>query len=155
MISELLDNFKTQFVLGSISKKRLASCHPDLIKIVETAIKITNVDFGISEGHRSIELQQKYYQEGKSLIDGITKKGKHNYSPSLAIDYYPWVNGEISWSVESLSYLAGIFHAVAEMLFAAGEITHKLRWGGNWDMDGEILTDQTLDDRPHMELVNP
>jgi len=154
-MNELLKNFKAKFSFGIRSKEKLYTCHPDLILIFETAIAISNVDFGVSEGNRSIADQYKYYRAGKSQIDGIHKKGKHNYKPSLAVDYYAFINGKASWDKEALSYIAGLLHAVTEILYAAGKITHKLRWGGNWDMDGEILTDQTFDDRPHAELVNP
>jgi peptidoglycan L-alanyl-D-glutamate endopeptidase CwlK len=119
------------------------------------AIKITNVDFGIAEGYRSIEKQQQYFKEGKSKIDGVSKKGKHNYSPSLAVDIYPYFENGAKWDNEHLSYLSGIIHAVSEILFADGKISHKVRWGGNWDMDGIILIDQSFDDRPHFELVLP
>jgi peptidoglycan L-alanyl-D-glutamate endopeptidase CwlK len=104
--------------------------------------------------HR-IEKQHQYFKEGKSKIDGVTKKGKHNYIPSLAVDIYPYFDNGAKWDNEHLSYLSGIIHAVSEMLFASGKITHKIRWGGNWDMDGIILIDQSFDDRPHFELVLP
>jgi len=135
------------------SKERLATCHEDLQLIMITAIAISDVDFGIAEGHRSIEKQQQYYAEGKSQIDGVSKKGKHNYEPSLAADIYPWSEGRADWDEETLSYLSGIIHAVSEMLFMDKKITHKVRWGGNWDMDGTIMTDQTFADRPHFELI--
>jgi peptidoglycan L-alanyl-D-glutamate endopeptidase CwlK len=159
-MEEILKNFKAIYSFGRFSRKKLDTCHPDLILILETAIAISNVDFGVSEGERTQEKQNEYYQQGRTKpgpiitwIDGYTKKGKHNYDPSMAADYYAFVNGKISYNLEALSYLAGLFHAVAEVLYAAGKITHKIRWGGNWDMDGEILTDQTFDDRPHVELI--
>jgi peptidoglycan L-alanyl-D-glutamate endopeptidase CwlK len=141
------------FNFGTGSRNKIASCHADLQLILFTAISISDVDFGVSEGNRSIELQKKYFDQGKSKIDGVTKKGKHNYSPSLAADIYAFVNGRASYDKETLSYLAGLLHAVAELLFMHGKITHHLRWGGNWDMDGEILLDQSFDDRPHIELI--
>lgn len=141
------------YKFGRASKLRLQTCHKDLQLIMEESIKITDVDFGIAEGHRDIALQQQYFKEGKSKIDGISKIGKHNLLPSMATDVYPFVNGRACYEVEHISYLAGVIHAVAEMLYAQGKITHKLRWGGNWDMDGEILLDQSFDDRPHFELV--
>jgi len=121
--------------------------------ILRTSISICPIDFGIAEGHRSIALQKKYFDEGKSKIDGITKTGKHNSKPSMATDIYLFINGKASWDNETLSYVMGHINAVAEMLFAQGKITHKIRWGGNWDMDGEILLDQSFDDRPHIELI--
>lgn len=140
---------------STTSETRLQTCHPDLQKVLRESLKISDIDFGIAEGHRSVELQQQYFKEGKSEIDGINKLGKHNMTPSMAADIYPWVNGKTNYNNETLSYLAGLIHAVATMLYNQGAITHKIRWGGNWDMDGEILTDQTLKDRPHVELYKP
>ena len=141
------------FRLGKTSKNRLETCHNDLQLIINEAIKISDVDFGVAEGHRSIEKQKRYFDEGKSKIDGVNKKGKHNYNPSLAVDIYPYFNGGANWDNEHLSYLAGVIHAVSEILLSQGKINHKIRWGGNWDMDGVILLDQSFDDRPHFELI--
>ncbi|MBN2669988.1 MAG: hypothetical protein JXR60_12275 [Bacteroidales bacterium] len=140
---------------SNTSQQRKATCHLDLQIILDVAISISPIDFGIAEGHRPTDLQLKYFKEGKSKIDGINKKGKHNYKPSLAADIYLFINGKASWDKESLSYVMGIIHAVAEILYEQGKITHKIRWGGNWDMDGEILIDQSFDDRPHIELIKP
>ncbi len=142
------------FKLSKKSLAKLSTCHKDLQLIINTAISISDIDFGISEGHRSIELQKKYYAESKSQIDGINKKGKHNYNPSLAVDIYLWINSKASWDNETLSYVSGLIHGVSEMLLKDNKIAHRIRWGGNWDMDGQILTDQTFDDRPHFELIN-
>lgn len=138
---------------GTTSKNRLATCHTDLQLIMEEAIRVSDVDFGIAEGYRTAERQKLLYDQGKSQIDGISKKGKHNYNPSLAVDIFPVIQGRADWDYEHLSYLAGLIHGVSEMLFQSGKIQHKVRWGGNWDMDGIILIDQTFDDRPHFELV--
>lgn len=137
------------------SKERLETCHKDLQLIMNTAISISDVDFGVAEGYRSPELQKKYFDEGKSKIDGISQKGKHNYNPSLAVDIYPYIDGQAKWDNEHLSYLAGVIHAITEMLYKDSKIVHKIRWGGNWDMNGVILIDQSFDDRPHFELVKP
>jgi peptidoglycan L-alanyl-D-glutamate endopeptidase CwlK len=142
-------------IFGKNSLEKLSTCDTDLQLILKTAISISNIDFGISEGFRSIELQQKFFNEGKSKIDGINKKGKHNYMPALAVDIFPVINGVVNFDNEHLSYLAGLIHAVTEILFQEGKITHKIRWGGNWNMDGTILIDQSFDDRPHFELIKP
>lgn len=141
------------YKFSKTSKARLETCHHDLQLIMNETIKITNIDFGISEGHRSIEKQQQYFLEGKSKIDGINTKGKHNYSPSMAVDIYPYFNNQARWDKEHLTYLAGLIHGVAEMLWQQNKINHTIRWGGNWDMDGVILLDQSFDDRPHFELI--
>ena len=140
------------FKFSSSSMERLSTCHADLQLIFMNTIEISNIDFGIAEGHRSLERQKKLFDEKKSKIDGISKKGKHNYSPSLAVDIYPFINGAANWDNEHLSYLAGLIHGVSQMLLNSGKIQHAVRWGGNWDNDGVILIDQSFDDRPHFEL---
>lgn len=142
------------YEFGETSKQKLATCHQDLQMIMGLAIMVSKVDFGIAEGYRSLEKQMQYFREGKSKIDGVKVKGKHNSMPSLAVDIYPFVNGKALWEDEHLSYLAGVIESVAQTLLRDGDIHHRIRWGGNWDMDGELLIDQSFDDRPHFELVN-
>ena len=146
------------YKLGKGSLKKLESVHHDLVKIIKLAITRTPVDFGISEGHRSLERQKQLYDQGKSKIDGINKKGKHNYSPSLAIDLYAYhpdieVRKKLAYDVPTLCIIAGVIISCADELKAKGDIKHSIRWGGNWDNDGVILYDQSFDDLPHFELV--
>lgn len=144
---------------GKVSNDKLATCHKDLQLILQVAIEISNVDFGISEGHRSIERQKELYAQGRTSpgqvvtwVDGVTKLSKHNQNPSMAVDIFPWIQGKIKWDNEHLSYLAGLIHGVAEMLLAQELITHRIRWGGNFDMDGELVEESSTD-RPHFELI--
>ena len=154
------------YAFGNRSKQRLATCHPDIQKVLNLALSRSNVDFGVSEGHRSIETQQAYYAIGRTVqlrrgtitnVDGIIKKGKHNYTPSKAVDIYIWhdeleTRKEISYDGMHLAYVAGLIESCAKELYDKGEITYKIRWGGNWDSDGIIIFDQNLDDMPHFEL---
>lgn len=139
--------------LSKTSLDRLYTCHPDLIKIVLYAISVSRVDLGVAEGHRTLEDQKKYYDEGKSRIDGINKKGKHNYFPSLAVDIYAFYNGKAQWDRPSLCYLAGVMVTSAQILLKQKEISHELRWGGNWNTDSTIIRGQNLIDLPHFELI--
>ncbi len=133
---------------------KLSTCHIDLQLIAKTVIEITPIDFGISEGHRSLEKQQEYFKKGLSKIDGINKKGKHNYDPSMAFDFYIYVPGKkLSYDKYHLTFIAGLLIAVAKMLKLEKKITYDVRWGGNWDSDGEIIYDQTFQDLPHLELI--
>jgi len=146
------------YKLGKGSLKKLESVHHDLVKIIKLAITRTPVDFGISEGHRTLDRQKELYDQGKSKIDGINKKGKHNYSPSLAIDLYAYhpdieVRKKLAYDVPTLCLIAGVIISCADELKAKGDIKHSIRWGGNWDNDGVILYDQSFDDLPHFELV--
>jgi len=135
-----------------LSLERLNSCHEDLRLICHEAIKY--IDFSVLEGHRSLEKQQEYFKSGKSKLDGINKKSKHQYMPSRAVDIAPY---PIDFKQEAKSkarfyFLAGIMFAVSNMLFEKGLIAHKLRWGGDWNGNIEFH-DQTFDDLPHFELM--
>lgn len=142
------------YVFGKRSKEKLSQCHPDLQLIAEEALKVSSMDFGVSEGHRSLEKQMEYFNSGRSKVDGIKIKGKHNYQPSLAFDIYAYISGKpkLAYNTSNLAYLGGVITATAKRLLNEGKITHRLRWGFNWDMDGEIGTDQRFQDMPHFEL---
>lgn len=146
------------FRFGKSSKTKLETCHEDLQTVLQLAISRSRIDFGISEGHRSLERQKQLFDEGRSKIDGIEKKGKHNYDPSLAADIYiyhadPDTRSKLLYDKASLSYIAGVVISCAGELLEKREINHNIRWGGNWDKDGVILQDQSFDDLPHFELT--
>lgn len=157
------------FKFGSRSKKQVETCHPDLKKIFYLAISRSRVDFGVSEGHRPIKKQQEYYAIGRTVelhrkpitnVDGINKLGKHNFNPSLAGDIFIWHNDpkireKIAWDKVHMSYIAGLMDSCAKELYDSGEITHLIKWGANWDIDGIIDYDQSFDDYPHFELIKP
>lgn len=147
------------YKFGNRSLDNLRTCHQDLQKVASLAISRSHVDFGITEGHRTLTRQKQLFDEGKSKIDGINKKGKHNYKPSLAFDYYIYhpdleTRRKLAYDKVSLAYVAGLLQSCSEELFEKGEISHRLRWGANWDSDGIIDLDQSFDDYPHVELLN-
>jgi peptidoglycan L-alanyl-D-glutamate endopeptidase CwlK len=143
------------FKLGARSITNLANVHEDLRLIVEEAIKVSQVDFTITEGYRTIERQKELFDAGKSKIDGVTRKGKHNHFPSMAVDFIAYVPGKkkLAYDQTHLIYLVGVFTTVGELLYQQGKISHKVRSGANWDRDGELLYDQKFWDMPHIELI--
>ena len=158
--------------LGKRSKKQFDTLHPDLQTIVSWGLKYCAVDMTLVEGHRPPEKQLEYFKKGREFVDGRWKlvrpkqkitnvdgyhiKGKHNYSPSLAVDIAAYVPGkkQLTWDAVHLTYIGSSLIMIAEFLYDDGIIEHKLRWGGNWDKDGD-LADNTLYDRPHVELYKP
>ena len=108
------------------------------------------MDFSVIEGQRSIKRQQKLFAEGKSAIDGISAKSKHNETPSLAVDLLPHphtLNGVNVWAdKQRFCVLSGLMQA------AAAELNLTLRWGGDWDGDGNNA-DSNFHDLPHFELT--
>jgi len=126
--------------LSQSSLDKLASCHPDLQRVLCEAIKI--VDFTVCDGHRGKDAQNKAVAEGKSKTPWPTSK--HNHKPSLAVDVAPY---PIDWKDrERFIYLAGIFKGIA---FKEGVL---LRWGGDWDGDSDFL-EHEFRDLPHFELI--
>lgn len=146
------------YKFGKNSLKQLDTCHEDLKKIMNLAISRSNIDFGISEGYRTVKRQKELYLQGKSKIDGIRKFSKHNKYPSHAVDIYVYhpdydIRRELSYDKVHLAYVCGIIKSCSEELYSKGEIGYKLRFGLNWDDDGIIDFDQSFDDYPHIELV--
>ena len=78
------------------SKSRLETCHPDIQLICNELIKI--YDFSVLEGHRSPETQQEYFAEGKSKLDGVNRRSKHQASPSMAVDIMPYKKASNAFS---------------------------------------------------------
>lgn len=126
----------TNYKLSNTSKKRLSTCDEKIQKVIKEAIKTSPIDFGVSEGHRTLEKQQAYYRDGKSTLNGIDKKSRHQSMPSEAIDLYAYDKGA-KWDEKSLTLLAG------HILGTANRLGVDLVWGGNW---------KTFKDMPHFEL---
>jgi peptidoglycan LD-endopeptidase CwlK len=132
---------------GNVSMSRLVTCHEDLQVLCKDAIKI--IDFSILCGHRSTETQIALFNEGKSKLDGVTKKSKHQSNPSRAVDIMPYPGriNEISvWDEPRRFYmLAGV------MIGCANKLGISITWGGDWDNDF-TFSDQSFHDLPHFEL---
>lgn len=139
------------------SKKMLLDADKDLHMVCYEVKKISKIDFDISCIYRSPSKQNEKFKQGKSKIDGIKNIGKHNKKPAEAADIYCYKDHQsrASYSVHQMAYIAGLFDAVAHYLYHSGKISHLIRWGGNWDHDGIIITDQDFDDLPHFELYKP
>jgi peptidoglycan L-alanyl-D-glutamate endopeptidase CwlK len=128
------------------SKSNLKTCHFDLQIIFNNVIKY--FDCSIICGHRNFEDQDKAYQAGLSQLK--FPNSSHNLMPSLAVDAAPY---PIVWTdVNRIRYFAGFVMGVAETLRLQKIITHKLRWGGDWDRDTELKNNH-FNDLVHFELV--
>ena len=129
----------------SFSKRsldNLKNADKRLVDICNELIKIT--DFTVIESYRSIERQQELFNKGFSKIDGISKKGKHNYFPSLAIDIIPFKKGHNPFDGSKESDL--MFNELAKQFKeVAKQLNIKIQWGGNW---------VNFSDKPHFELVS-
>lgn len=120
------------FKLSNKSLDRLKGVHPDLVKVVKRSIELTEVDFSIGEGLRTIERQKDLVAKGASQ----TMKSRH--LTGHAVDLYAFVDSTVSWEWK---YYAKISDAV---LKAAKELGVDVEWGGNW---------KTIKDGPHFQLT--
>lgn len=129
---------------GTRSKNNLCDAHQDIQKLFNEVIK--HYDCAVICGHRNQEDQDGAFYEGRSKVQW--PDSKHNKQPSLAVDVVPWhaIKPNVRWDDKDKFYhFAGYVQAVADQLKI------DLRWGGDWDNDGE-LHDQTFFDLPHFEL---
>lgn len=137
-------------IFGAESKRQLATCHNDLQAVANEAIKY--IDFSITEGHRGQAAQELAVAKGNSQVH--FPFGRHNSLPSLAFDFSPfpidWGGGQ--YNLERWCYIAGYIMMIGERLLAEGKITHKLRWGGDWNRNDD-MRDEKFRDRPHIEIV--
>jgi len=117
--------------LGTRSKKRLEGVHPDLVRVVERAIELTEVDFTVLEGMRTVARQRKLVAKGAST----TMNSRH--LTGHAVDIGAWVGGTVRWDWP-------LYYKLAEaMKQAAKELNVDLEWGGDW---------KSFKDGPHFEL---
>lgn len=129
------------------SKERLESCHIDLQELFTEVLRY--YDCSIIEGHRSRERQAELYNKGLSKVT----ESKHNQSPSLAVDVAPYLLGGIHWEdIPSFYQFAGAVLVIAQQLLEAGKISHRVRWGGDWNSD-RLSLDETFQDCVHFELL--
>lgn len=140
-------------IFGKESRAKLRTCHPDLQLIFNEVIKY--YDTTILEGVRSDERQKDLFDEGLSKCDGKSVKSKHQRyvdGYSYAVDAVPY---PVEWGdIKRFFFLAGIVISTSERLYAEGKISHKIRWGHDWDND-RLFNDQTFNDSPHYELYKP
>jgi peptidoglycan L-alanyl-D-glutamate endopeptidase CwlK len=78
--------------LGPKSMDKLKGVHPDLVRVVKRAIFLSEVDFIVTEGLRSVDKQARLVKAGASK----TMNSRH--LTGHAIDVAPVINGEVSWA---------------------------------------------------------
>ena len=120
---------------GRKSKEKLKGVDAKLVNVANELIKL--MDVTVIEGLRSQERQNELVAEGKSK----TKFGKHVAGKALDLAPYP-----INWKDrERFHYMGGLIRGIGHSLGV------NIRWGGDWDSDGEIA-DNNFDDLVHVEI---
>jgi len=155
------------------SQAVLETLHPDLQKIMNLVIQRTSVDIVLVEGARDVSTQKRYFEDGLSKINPdrysseeelcrvakhITIKDHSLYNYSRAVDFcaYAFYKGKnYSYDMTHLVYISTAIEQCAKDLYSRGVVSHIIRTGVNWDMDGILKFDQSFLDAPHVEIVKP
>jgi peptidoglycan L-alanyl-D-glutamate endopeptidase CwlK len=98
------------FSLSQRSKDRLKGVHPDLVKVIEEAIKESPLDFSISEGLRTKERQKVLFDSGKSQ----TMNSRH--ITGHAIDFAVIKDGEVTWDIKYYRIVTDHVKSIAKRL---------------------------------------
>lgn len=116
------------YILSRRSQKNLEGVHPDLVAVVERAIRITEQDFSVIEGLRTLERQRELVARGASK----TMNSRHLTGHAVDLAPYP-----LSWDWK-------YFYPIADaMKSAARDLGIPLEWGGDW---------ASFRDGPHFQL---
>ena len=119
------------FALSDKSRSRMAGVHPKLCAVVSLAITISDIDFCVLEGVRTIERQRELVAAGASQ----TMRSRH--LTGHAIDLGAMVGGEVRWDWP-------LYDQIALAVKEAARLTGTpLEWGGDWE---------TFKDGPHWQL---
>ena len=153
------------FSFSKRSLNNLKTCHKDLQSLARNTLNHCPIDFAISCGYRSQEEQFKLFSQGRrqeggkwviedrskivTNIDGFLLKSKHNSNPSLAFDFVAYVDGKYTYSEKYYCFIAGFMLSFAQELGFGDRIV----WGGNFDMDNDIMEKGTFHDLGHIELI--
>ena len=116
------------FKLGKTSLARLKGVDETLVNVVKRAIEISEVDFTVLEGVRTLERQRELYAQGRTAPGKIvtwTMKSRHIEGKAVDLVPYP-----LDWNdLEK-------FNKIKDAMFqAAKELDVNLRWGADWDGD--------------------
>ena len=115
------------FKLSTRSLGKLEGVDSSLIDVVERAIELTKVDFGVIYGMRTLEEQEKLVAAGKS------QTMKSNHLIGKAVDLMAYVDGKGVWELNVYDDLCDAMKEAAE------ELGTPVKWGAAWS-EGDIRT---------------
>lgn len=121
----------TDHTFSEKSNTKLEGVDERLVQVAHLALQLSPVDFGITEGVRTLERQKELVRAGASR----TLKSKH--LEGKAIDVVAYVGGKVAWDWPLYEKIAKAFKQ------AAAELDVNIKWGGDW---------ATFKDGPHFQL---
>lgn len=131
---------------STTSQKRLATAHPKLQELFTRVLEVC--DHTILQGHRTREEHEAYLKAGNSTVP--YEQSKHSKTPSMAVDVAPYPMPK-DWGAQWRDRVK-FYEFAAVVRTEAKRLGIQIRWGGDWDGDGDY-SDQKFDDLVHFELV--
>jgi peptidoglycan L-alanyl-D-glutamate endopeptidase CwlK len=134
------------FRLSQRSMDRLEGVHPHMTAVVERAIQLTGVDFGVTQGVRTLDEQKANVAAGRSQ----TMASKHLLQDdgfSHAVDVVAYVGPDVSWELNVYDDICDAFKE------AAKEVGCSIKWGAAWS-EGDIRTYQGSAEEAMMAYVD-
>ena len=121
------------FKLSQRSLDKLDGVNPKLVAVVQKAILLTKIDFGVTYGLRTVEEQEKLVAAGRSQ----TMKSKH--ITGHAVDLMAYVDGKGCWELNVYDDLADA------MAKAARDEGVAIRWGAAWHINDICMYKGTME----------
>ena len=139
-------------VFGERSQRNLAGVYPLLVEIATDALQISKSDFTVICGYRDKAGQDAALRAGTTKVS--FPNSAHNQSDpttkqprSCAIDVIPYPF--TGWDDPAMRVA---WKQIADAMFAAAKKRGvELRWGGDFNRDGDKTTKDSWDS-PHFEL---
>jgi peptidoglycan LD-endopeptidase CwlK len=122
------------FKLSERSLKNLEGVRPELIEVVNFAIQVTRIDFGVTEGLRTVDRQRELVASGASQ----TMNSKH--IKGHAVDLMAYIGTRASWELNLYDDIADA------MRLGALEVGVPLVWGAAWNVPDIREWDSTMQD---------
>lgn len=122
------------FKLSTRSLKNLEGVKPELVEVVKFAITVTRIDFGVTEGLRTVQRQRELVAAGASQ----TMNSKH--ITGNAVDVVAYIGPRISWELNLYDDIADA------MRLGAIEVGVPLKWGAAWNIPDIREWDGTMQD---------
>lgn len=123
----------SRFKFSNRSRQRMVGVHEDMVAVCERAIELTRVDFGITEGLRTLERQKELVEQRRSQ----TLKSKH--LEGLAVDVAAYFGSDVSWDINVYDDIADAF------VEASRELSVPIRWGGAWTVNDIAAYNGTME----------
>ena len=94
-------------MLNSRSLKSLIGVHPKLELVVRRADELTELEFIITEGVRTLERQKML------VAKGLSKTMRSRHLTGHAVDFAPLIEGEVTWKTPAFIPIMDAFKKAA------------------------------------------